>query len=272
LEGGKIILDYSRRAPRWRRWIWRAVFTAVVLLFSGILWRFREPASFCCRAYYWKRACLTYQLPPTEVVWETNPQAADLLLKSRPQEYLEKWLFRWKPEFHPEITRFAVRREQLVSKMEALWRGPSVTGGDVPNADIFLHERTSRGIGGGKSRLVEVCFSVEHDDPPTFQDFLTIRRVLEMGPTTSMPRRVSVFSRLFPGISYPPHVIEDPRDPPPNLRIYAGQPDPNDPPHFTFDFEQWGHRDTVDGWLEPDDSITLNPRHPPPPPTTATAP
>jgi hypothetical protein len=272
MSGEKNILDYAKGPPRWRKWIWHAVFSLAILLIAASVWRFWEPASFYCRAYYWKRACLTYQLPPTEVVWETDPQAVDLLLKSKPQEYLEKWLFRWNPEFHPEITHLAVRREDIVFTMEALWTGPSVAGSDVPNIDIFLHERTSRGIGGGKSRLVEVRFYLQYDDPRTFQDLLTIRRVSEMGPTTSRPRNVAAFSRFSPHFSYRPRVIEDPRDPPPNLRIYAGQPDPNDPSHFTFDYEQWGQRDTVDGWLEADDSVTLKPRPPPTPPTPPTAP
>ena len=144
--------------------------------------------------------------------------------------------------------------------------GPSVSGSEVPNVDIFLHERSSRGTGGGKSRLVEVCFYLQHDDPRTFQEFLTIRRVSEMGPTASMPRQISVFSRFSSRFSYR-LPLEDPRDPPPNLRIYAGQADPADASHFTFDYEEWGQRDTVDGWLEADDTVTLRVRRSPVPPT-----
>ena len=33
------------------------------------------------------------------------------------------------------------------------------------------------------------------------------------------------------------------------LRIFAGQPDPNDPSHFTIEYEADGKRGVIDGWL-----------------------
>jgi hypothetical protein len=50
---------------------------------------------------------------------------------------------------------------------------------------------------------------------------------------------------------------------PPVVRIYAGQPDPNDASHFTIAYQMWGQSDTIDGRLLDNDSVTMTPRHPP---------
>jgi hypothetical protein len=44
------------------------------------------------------------------------------------------------------------------------------------------------------------------------------------------------------------------------LRIYAGQLDPANPAHFTIDYEYRGKTGTIDGWLQSDDTILLEPR------------
>jgi hypothetical protein len=47
------------------------------------------------------------------------------------------------------------------------------------------------------------------------------------------------------------------------VRIYAGQPDPNDPSHFTIRYQMWGKEDILDGRLGNDDQVTLTPRNRP---------
>jgi hypothetical protein len=44
------------------------------------------------------------------------------------------------------------------------------------------------------------------------------------------------------------------------LKIYAGQPDPKDLTHFTFDYDSDGNRHTIDGWLTNADQIVLRQR------------
>ena len=41
------------------------------------------------------------------------------------------------------------------------------------------------------------------------------------------------------------------------LRVFAGQPDPADPSHFTIDYESDAGRHTMDGWLQPNDKVTF---------------
>ena len=45
-----------------------------------------------------------------------------------------------------------------------------------------------------------------------------------------------------------------------NVRFYAGQLDPNDPSHFTIDYELNGVRNVIDGWLTDDDFLRIRPR------------
>ena len=47
-----------------------------------------------------------------------------------------------------------------------------------------------------------------------------------------------------------------PRD---QWRFYAGQHDPADPAHFTFDYDHDGRRGTIDGRLKDDGSVELKP-------------
>jgi hypothetical protein len=55
---------------------------------------------------------------------------------------------------------------------------------------------------------------------------------------------------------------------PAQATIFAGQPDPNDPTHFTIDYAFNGQRNTIDGWVLNDGGVKLEPRRQP---TTAPA-
>jgi len=45
------------------------------------------------------------------------------------------------------------------------------------------------------------------------------------------------------------------------VRVYAGQPDRDDPSHFTIRYQMWGQEDVLDGWLQDNDGVRLVPRH-----------
>jgi hypothetical protein len=47
------------------------------------------------------------------------------------------------------------------------------------------------------------------------------------------------------------------------LRLYAGQADPRDDSHFTIPFETPSGNQVIDGWLKPDDTISLQVRKTP---------
>jgi hypothetical protein len=46
----------------------------------------------------------------------------------------------------------------------------------------------------------------------------------------------------------------------PQVRLYAGRPDPADPSHFTIEYQYGEARGVIDGWLRQDDSIELTVR------------
>jgi hypothetical protein len=71
---------------------------------------------------------------------------------------------------------------------------------------------------------------------------------------------------VIPQIGLALSVLAGTTKPAPNVRIYCGQVDPRDSSHFTIVYEMWGQRDTLDGYLEDYDYVTLKPRRTPRPP------
>lgn len=196
--------------------------------------------------YNTQRACLTYTAPPTDVVFETDNAAATALYAAHHDS-----LGFFGPEGHASFGSYPSCKSRFAGYMPIF--------ADGPLAVIFLHERIGRGP-GGQRRLLEICFKGFIEDTS------------ELALVNAYSARVWEPASLFSE----PRWIESkqPRPPQwPNIalptRIYAGQADPADASHFTFDYEANGTRDTVDGWLEADDSVTLTPRHPPLPPATA---
>jgi hypothetical protein len=50
---------------------------------------------------------------------------------------------------------------------------------------------------------------------------------------------------------------------PPNVRIFAGQPDPADASHFTIRYQMWGREDIIDGRIDDQEQVSFRPRNPP---------
>jgi hypothetical protein len=123
-----------------------------------------------------------------------------------------------------------------------------------PTNLAFLHARTSP---GGNQRLVAIeclpdqevvvapVLGLTPDDRCLRFRFCSIRpatwrQSASFALTARIPFRVLTTGRRF--------------------RLFAGQPDPSDPSHFTFDYECDGHRGVIDAWLRDDDKIDLKPR------------
>jgi hypothetical protein len=106
---------------------------------------------------------------------------------------------------------------------------------------LFLHERRSK---AGVRRMVILRRTppggrMSWDIPMAFNATL-----FEPAGLTGLPRRI---------ISYLPDAVPshfgDGSGGGPELRFFAGQPDPTDESHFTIDYELDGDRGTIDGWL-----------------------
>jgi hypothetical protein len=120
---------------------------------------------------------------------------------------------------------------------------------------IFLHERTSP---AGQRRLVAVqvgrttgrpdnqIYFHPYVDPPTS---VAVSMSSTLGNTTLLVHPASG-----------PRLLEMFRTPTETTALYAGQIDANDPSHFTIDYLLNNRMETIDGWLNDDDTVSLVPR------------
>ena len=119
------------------------------------------------------------------------------------------------------------------------------------DATIFVHELHRS---DGTKRLVAITRArpllTSFRDPPIKFDV----DVIKPGTLWSRPSLCHDQTWLSPFLR---PFIDDPR-----VTIFAGQPDPANPAHFTIDYQSDGKNGTIDGWLQSDDTILLEPRAP----------
>jgi hypothetical protein len=195
-----------------------------------------------------------------KVAYEEDPAAAAVLLKG--------------PEYSPYVLKRAPDPNMPATTVQAAafqprcWRNlgtlatlPAATlfaggwgGAGGPGPIIFLHERISP---AGHRRLVCVRYG---PDPTTFQpEFIAGFDYDASVATPATLTKPPSFAQRFYGLDSLSELVRTL----PLVRVYAGQPDPADPAHFTIRYQIWGQVDTLDGRLQDDDQVTLKPRHPP---------
>ena len=223
--------DYAPPAPRFHRlWIIPVTIVPLVVLVAWVVPLAKRTAARWQLLRQQARA-LAYRAPADQVVYESDPAEAAKLL-SLGGGY-ERWNAPESPAFH--IPQF--------------WRGHRQPLGQSGHALVFLHERTSP---GGNRRLVVV--ELGHLSYQRFADILFLPSVIELGTIGREPKYISAHGGTFSA-----YVSASER-----LRVFAGQPDPADKSHFTFDYEieYQGNskRGTFDGWLKDNDRVVLKPR------------
>jgi hypothetical protein len=119
----------------------------------------------------------------------------------------------------------------------------SVGSGGGSGIDIFVHEMRRP---DGMRCLVQV---EAHPFPGNILDGFDpgLEYYVWTLPTWPVARLVQhgyTFETIFSGTPW---------------QIYAGQLDPNNPSHFTFDCTHYGHRYTCDAWLNNSDQLTVSP-------------
>jgi hypothetical protein len=253
-------LDYAPPVSRRKKWAWRGALLLLVVGLAVASYGWGPPVWRKAQILYWQHACMTYSPSPDTVVYEEEPiKAAELLAK--------------KAEYQPYILRrgnglnskpAAVNAAALCPNCYAHFQLASGIPGAGSNmftmntvgrpATVFLHERQSP---AGHQRLVILTY---HPETDTFtsnfiEDYNYDAEAITPATLRSQP---SVPLRSF-GLdvmsSWPRH--------PPLARMYAGQPDPVDPSHFTIRYQMWGQEDVLDGRLDDNDNVTITPRHPP---------
>jgi hypothetical protein len=238
-------LDYAP-ARRNRRWIYRAIFASLLLGLSLVAWK-RGPTWWRrAEILYWQHQCLQFSLSPDTVVYEEDPTEAAALLAGNPKYHPYPLQRRSSSQAAPSPATAAALDVSDWNKLTAVLPRPNSRL--INPGVIFLHERISP---AGHRRLVCVRYGPQGD---TFaaqfvQDFNCDTFTVTPG-TWSQPPIYTPRGWDFD--------IESgwPRKPP-LVRIFAGQPDPNDPAHFTIRYRIWGQEDVLDGRLLDNDQVTL---------------
>jgi hypothetical protein len=253
-----IPLNYAPAPPRWRRPVWRFALLMMVLAVGFCGWRWRAYAWDQAQVLYWQHRCMTFTAPPDMVVYEEEPTAAAVLL-NRP-DYFSRRLRRPSGTNGSPATSIAASFTPLCwNRLQTLNPIPMthVLDKSIGQPTAFLHERISP---AGHHRLVCVNYTpMSASFPPMmaqFEGFEFYATALTPATFTtfSTPASTSYYSRCAPS-AYP--------NKSPRVRVYAGQPDPNNPAHFTIRYQMLGQDDVLDGNLKDDDSITFMPRNPP---------
>jgi hypothetical protein len=251
-------LEYGLSPPRRRRHIVQALVAVALLIiaYGGYRWG----------GYIWSQAailnaqrqCLRYTAPPDRVVYEENPPEVTRLL-ARGGDYVRYPLNRAHPFDTPRKSSAATATFPACwSRFTQLVSLKNPRPGQAFGAVLFLHERSTP---SGQRRLVCIRhFPETHSFTPQFIDEYNIEQaVFTPGTWASSPSQA-----LFPTVI---NVISSFPDRPPNVRIYAGQIDPNDDSRFTIRYEMWGQTDILDGRLMENDQVVLTPRQIPQPPS-----
>lgn len=179
----------------------------------------------------YQRQCLAYAAPPTQVVLETDPAEAKKLLAD--------------PRYASD------GRAKMAFLVPSAWTAyhASLRLGFPTSGTVFLHERTTP---QGMRCLVGVDVNLVALQPTDVASLGA--RIIRPGTVFRGPRTGRSVTR-GDGSQIRFHPTQD------RLTIYAGQPDPADPSHFTIDYDLNGTRHTVDGWLEDDEFVKMELRN-----------
>jgi hypothetical protein len=174
------------------------------------------------------RACAAHGAPASTVVWEEDPQLIKQL-RGRGYETV--------PSHGGDASYF----------VPPAWRELNAAIGQQIQTwgTLFLHERKTPTA--AKPLLVGVDVAGWSRGGPV----VLFARVRTTSPAVPLrlPRPANVDH---------PSVHLSPTEGP--LRLFAGQPDPNDASHFTIDYQIGEARGVIDGWLKEDGSVLLEKR------------
>jgi hypothetical protein len=198
---------------------------------------------------YWQRQFMSFTLPPDFVAYEEDPAAATKLLADQPYLHVPTRLARRSDSAATQPTTTRAAAYQDTAMLAHGFPGAPGLGGQ-----IFMHEMRTP---SGKRRLAIVRYLPE-------QDVFTPSMVISYNLTVTVVTPATAFSLPVARRQEDPvDVTSGWQSNPPNVRMYAGQPDPNDPSHFTIRYQMWGQEDIVDGRLDDRERITLTQRHMP---------
>lgn len=246
----------NREPPQWRRTLRRLIRLtplAIVLLTvaSAVLISLQWPWLWYGSRdeYQWHR-WLRFTMPPTKVVYEEDPMKAASLQTLPP--YPNSAYFGERGSTSGTWKDYRSRR----GGPPVIYFPPSIQKLSIQRMGLgFLHERSNS---HSPRSLIWVQLGWRSQRPPNWDD------------SKGLPPRTEVFlagRRCTHDECVPPDSMLDvrlnwnylriPLRPDQIMRIYAGQPDPDDAAHFTIKYEIDNLPGTIDGRLEADDTVTL---------------
>ena len=225
-------LEYEPRSRTRARKFLRAAVVPVIVVGAYFAWRNAPLLLARARLLQLQSQCARFSEPAGTIAYEERP--VELEPASAPSSPSSSDLILYRVAPPVLVGRTPPQMVRLIPG----------TGGSLT---LFLHARRA----GGPRRLVVVTVLGRTIDPRVFYSpggSLCVASVYSMA---SLRRDVvELSSRHF--ALYPL-----PRTPLGKLKFYAGQPNPDHESHFTIDYETHERRGTIDGWLLPDDTVTL---------------
>lgn len=211
---------------------------ATVVLLVGctfVAWKAGPRAWERVQLLYWQQRALTHLAPADLVVYDNKPE-----LQSRA----------WKPEGGSRRLYDAEGAAYVCAGPWAHFYELCSSTGRQNEPTLFLHELTSP---GGNRRLVAVEGSASSppDSQPRECDIELRAVVFRPGSFYSPATELASSTRKVAIASDEPSRASGSLQ----VRVFAGQPDPSDPSHFTVRFEANDKRGTLDGWLLNDDTL-----------------
>jgi hypothetical protein len=222
-------LDYAKQPTAARQFFarWRLIVALVIVIIAvNLIVIVSQQLWQTLPLRKLRNKCLVFSLPPTTVIYDEDPLRRKTLLASG--KYVSTSLsLGWNPAF----ALLPVREFDAYAGYQ----------GSLPTA--FLHERISP---AGHRRLVAANFSRSTSDLFDELDFFA-----NVDDVSDMRHSLSASS---------PRNLDMCRLPNETVTVYAGQVDAIDMSHFTIDYVFNNRQETIDGWLNDDDSVSLVPR------------
>jgi hypothetical protein len=250
-------LDYAPASPKRRKWLRRGIVLAIILACTGAAWRWGPAAWRQGRIRYWQHECIAYTAGPDVVAYEDDPVAAAKLLASKKDYVAETvYYFRHVNEAPDRIT-CAVLQPECIQHFETMTGlGPLFNGVDWNRSRLavaFLHELSTP---TGHRYLVSIRID-PRQSPYEVPSLSFTTTTIPLAPTNGPIRGQSGGTVLGQQAS---------RDRRP-IRVYMGQPDPDDRSHFTIRYQLGDLEGVLDGYLRDnqgvDKLVTIEPRKKP---------
>jgi len=245
-------------APKnWRRgrtWARRSLIGIALLAIVALCWHFAPHTWRFARIWYWERQCMNFATPPGTVAYQRlalgsakTPVDISYMSGDDPQVMaLRGHHGCLLPQYHP----VTITSQDPICWVRFLQSSGNPRWFREFSTLIFCHERISP---SGNSRLVTVEFPRSEDGadmptPITSDGALAYRSPTWAGSAPIIAATAAGGHMPGPMLG----VI---------VRIFAGQPDPQDASHFTIEYQRAdGGSGIIDGYLRDDDTVDVGVR------------